>query len=142
MLLRNENLPAFPSFMLRMTEFKKYTPSGQIYEGLSGQNPQLILPIAYNTRIGYIDKMLIRIVRRHDSDSSSDLYIKSYNWEDLYCKVLNQIPNMPEHEKTYLYTEIKNRWKNFRYNFEKSIQKPSHKVVKIFGIKFKFRIKN
>ncbi len=139
MFLKSANLPAFSTFMLRMDDFKKYTPSGQLYEGFSGQNPQLILPIAYNTSVGYLDKVLIKVVTRQNSDSHTDLITKSYNWEDLYCKVLDMIPNMPEHEKVYLYSEIKKRWSKFRENKVIELKKESHKVLEFCGVKIKLR---
>ena len=136
MLLTHENLPIFASFMIRTKSFQLLNPSKQIYEGLSGQNPQLILPIAYNGKVHYIDDCLIKIVVRENSDSHSDLQNKILNWEKLYCETLKCIPNMPEYEKAYYFKEIKALWKNALLK-----QKKKHMVINLFGLKIKVKRK-
>ena len=120
MLLTHDNTPAFSTFMLRMKSFLKYTPSGKIFEAKSGQNPQLIMPIAYNEKVGYIEEVLAKIVVRNESDSNSNLIDKSHNWEYLYCKMLDLIPNMSLQEKEYLHDKIKERWNAFREQMHSS----------------------
>ncbi|MBQ7286213.1 MAG: glycosyltransferase family 2 protein [Candidatus Gastranaerophilales bacterium] len=138
MFLTHDNTPAFSTFMLRMESFLKYTPSGKIFEAKSGQNPQLIMPIAYNEKVGYIEEVLAKIVVRNESDSNSNLIDKSHNWEYLYYKMLDTIPNMSLQEKEYFHNKIKERWNTFREQMHSS-RKASHKVINFFGIKFKFK---
>ena len=139
MLLTNDNLPIFPSFMIRTKTFEKLNPFKQIYQGLSGQNPQFILPIAYNGTVHYLNDCLLRYVVRENSDSHSNLVNKIINWEDLYCETLKFIPNMPEYEKTYYFQKIKERWSSERL---KVLKKEKYKRVSfnILGIKFKIKI--
>lgn len=139
MLLTHENLPTFASFMIRTKSFRSLNPQMQIYESLSGQNPQFILPIAYNGKVHYIDDCLIKIVVRENSDSHSDLQNKILNWEKLYCETLKCIPNMPEYEKVYYFKEIKALWKNALLKQKK---KDKYKQIHIsfLGIKLSLKI--
>ena len=81
-----KNMPSLPTFMIRTSTFEKLNPSRQIYEGLSGQNPQFILPIAYNGKVAYLSDCLIKMVIRENSDShdTSTKIIRGYNWENIY----------------------------------------------------------
>lgn len=139
MLLTNDNLPIFPSFMIRTKTFEKLNPFKQIYQGLSGQNPQLILPIAYSGTVHYLNDCLLRYVVRKNSDSHSNLKNKIINWENLYCETLKFIPNMPEYEKAYYFQKIKERWSCERL---KLLKREKYKRVSfnLFGIKLKMKI--
>lgn len=144
---KNENFIFFPSFMLRTNAFLDIYPNRKIYEGLSGQNAQLILPVIYNYKIGYVKQVLYKAIRRENSDSNlnnvQDFINKTYSWEDIYCNVINIIPNMPTHEKVYYFTCVKNYWEKVRKNCTTTNpDKTKHKVINIFGIKIKFRCKN
>lgn len=111
-MLTHYNVPHYPSYMLRMRDFVKVYPKRQIFEALSGQNPQLILPFAYNRKVGYLDKRLIKQVVRAKSDSlgltDREKLIKYRNWENLYCQTLKSIPQMPDYEKAHYFSTIKN----------------------------------
>ena len=113
-----ENYVFYASFMLRASAFLQIYPNRKIYEGLSGQNAQLLLPILYNFKFGYVKKILYKAVARKNSDSrlSSELDFinRTYSWEDIYCHVLNTIPNMPDYEKAYYFARIKNYWESVR----------------------------
>lgn len=143
-----KNMPAFSTFMIRTATFEKLNPTKQIYEGLSGQNPQFILPIAYNGKVAYLSDCLVKIVIRENSDSNNikEKLIKRYNWENLYTETLKTIPNMPEYEKAYYFQKIKERWKNHEQYWKekeriaKEIEEKGERVVKnILGIKIKYR---
>ncbi len=130
-----ENYIIYSSYMLRASAFLKMYPGRNIYEGLSGQNAQLILPVLYNYKYGYVKKILYKVVARSDSDSRlssiSELMNKTYSWEDIYCNVISTIPNMPEHEKSFYFSAVKTFWDNRRLNCLKSISeqnKPSPEV--------------
>lgn len=129
MLLKCDNLPIFASFMIRKTSFEKYNPIKKIYEGYSGQNPQFILPIAYNGKVAYLSDCLLKCVIRANSDSHSNLIDKITNWEDIYCKTLRDIPNMPDYEKSYYFSKIKERWSKVAEN-EKAKEKSKRKKQK------------
>ena len=140
MLLTGKNMPVFASFMIRTKSFALFNTSKQIYEGLSGQNPQFILPIAYNGNIAYLEDCLMQIVVRQNSDSHVDLKSKIINWENLYCETLKFIPNMPEYEKAYYFQKIKERWSN---ELSQLIKKEKYKrvTINLFGLKIKIKIK-
>lgn len=113
-MLDFHNVPMFSSYMLKTKDFLKVYPNKRIYEGKSGQNPQIILPLAYNRKVGYLDKCIFKRVVRNKSDSvgltDKENLTKYRNWEDLYCQVLKYIPQMPEYERGYYFTKIKNMY--------------------------------
>ena len=155
----NENYILYASFMLRSKIFLEIYPERLIYEGLSGQNAQLILPILYNYKFGYVKKILYKAIARKNSDSRLtsplDLVNKTYSWENIYCNVIKIIPNMPEYEKAYYFAFVKNYWEAIRKNILTESTKynnfsehifsvkygATHKVITILGIKFKFMLK-
>jgi len=157
-LQRNHDI-LYASFMIRSRAFLEIYPDRHIYEGLSGQNVQLILPILYNYKCGYVNKILYKAVARKNSDSHmesvQDFINKTYSWEDIYCHVIKVIPNMPEYEKTYYFAFVKNYWQEVRKNrllppkrnklfsvhdeFKNGVKR---KVFTILGVKLKFKIKN
>jgi len=115
MLLPNSiSRPPFACFMIRRADFEKIYPDYNIYEGTGGQNPQLIMPFAYAKKIGYVKKCLFKYVIRENSSSNvnsvAKKYINYHNWEDLYCNVLKNIPNMKDYEKAYYLWKIKTLW--------------------------------
>lgn len=139
-----DNMPALPTFMIRTATFKKLIPSKQIYEGLSGQNPQFILPIAYNGKVAYLKDCLVKMVIRGNSDSHdvTTKLIRRYNWENLYTETLKTIPNMPDYEKAYYFQKIKERWKNHEIKWKKIEKDKAERVeLKFLGFKIKFRKK-
>ena len=157
----DENYIRYTSFMLRTKAFLDIYPNRQIYEGLSGQNAQLILPVVYNYKCGYVEKVLYKAIIRKFSDScggSKEYFInKTYSWEDIYCNVIKIIPNMPDYEKAYYFGYIKDYWQKTRDNaLQSKIGKSNqilsvtneyhhltkHKVLTIFGLKFKFKVPN
>ena len=147
----------YASFMLRSSVLLSMYPNRHIYEGLSGQNPQLILPILYNYKCGYVKKILYKAIARKNSDSrlenKQDFINRTYSWENIYCNVIKSIPNMPEYEKAYYFASIKNFWEIERNKLLQSRKKRNsffsitkeyngqkkHKVITILGIKMKFR---
>ena len=58
-------------YMLRTSDFLKTNPSKNIYNSRSGQNWQMLLPIANNYKCGYIDEALFTYVIRKNSHSHS-----------------------------------------------------------------------
>lgn len=117
-MIKDYNMPVYPSYMIRMSDFVKIYPDKNIYEGKSSQNIQLILPFVYRRQVGYLQKCLIKYVERKHSAShglsKERKLVKISHWEDLYCNTLKIIPNMPDYEKGYYFTKIKERWANER----------------------------
>ncbi len=155
-----ENFIFYPTSMIRSKILLEIYPQRHIYEGLSGQNAQLILPIIYNHKIGYVKKILYRCIARQNSDSrllsTQEFINKTYSWEDIYCNVLKIIPNMPDYEKAYYFAFIKNYWEKKRQNLQNKKVKLSEKifsvrneylnnknyrVIRILGLKIKIKRK-
>lgn len=60
----------FPNvWMVRREVFFKAHPTKKIYSSRQGQNWQLLLPLAYNFKCGYINEPLVYYVFRKDSHS-------------------------------------------------------------------------
>lgn len=58
-----------PQYMVRTSAFFKANNGMEIAGGKHGQNYQIILPVAYNTDFGYIDKPLYNYIIYKNSDS-------------------------------------------------------------------------
>lgn len=56
--------------LVRRENFERSFPSGQIIENRAGQNMQLMLPLAFRNRCGYIPEVLFQYVRHADSHFS------------------------------------------------------------------------
>ena len=54
-------------FMVRMDWFDKCNPKRKIYKSRGGQNYQLLLPITYKGKCGYLDEVVYRYRIREDS---------------------------------------------------------------------------
>jgi len=60
------------AYMLRSNTFLKLNPKRHIYDGWAGQNYQLLLPISYYGKCGYLDEYLYYYLVRSDSHSRQD----------------------------------------------------------------------
>lgn len=163
----NENYIQYTAAIIRSKCLFKIYPNRQIYEGKSGQNAQLILPILYNYKCGYVKKILYKAIARENSDSrltsTQDFIDKTYSWENIYCNVIRIIPNMPDYEKGYYFKYVKDYWQLQRDKAisptdtkeiviqDKFLEKifsvknnysnnKKHKVLTILGIKIKFKV--
>lgn len=91
-------------YMIRTAAFLEVNPRREIYDSRVGQNWQMLLPIAYKYKCGYIDEPLYSYVIRSDSHFQSDeninleTYLKKYNkHEDILRNVINSM----EVDKTF-----------------------------------------
>lgn len=99
------------TIFVRMEAFVKAIPSKQIYENKEGQNWQLMLPLAYTTKWGYIDEVLFKYVVR---DNSHSHITKSYDrnmerqegFRKILCTTVRNIESMPPCEKIYWLRQI------------------------------------
>ena len=95
----------FGSAIFRTKDFDKINPTRQIYPSRHGQNWQILLPMFYNYKAGYIDKPMCYVLYRENSIynvvSKQDV-IKQYEQKNEYCiiikETLNSI-NMPNEER-------------------------------------------
>lgn len=86
-------------YMANFELLKKVIPENGIYESREGQNYQLLLPLAYSYRCGYIDDVLFRIVSHSDSHSRmnrtyKEIITRFSNIEELMFNVFETIPSM------------------------------------------------
>jgi glycosyltransferase involved in cell wall biosynthesis len=72
-LLFEQGVPLTPgNYLLRMSNFMSVLPSVTIMTNVRGQNWQLLLPMAYNFKCGFIDEALNYYLVRSGSMSHSD----------------------------------------------------------------------
>lgn len=57
------------SYMIRAEKFLEVNPTRKIFETRFGQNWQVLLPVSYNAKCGYIDEKLCEYIVRNDSHS-------------------------------------------------------------------------
>lgn len=110
-----EDIYCFPGvIMFRMKTFLKKNKDKNIYINKAGQNWQLILPVVYQGKTGYIDKVVYNYFVRDGSHSRGDESFLSVlkKWEN-HRKILNhtvkKIIDNPVERKRFL-TIIKNKY--------------------------------
>ncbi|MBS4760483.1 MAG: glycosyltransferase family 2 protein [Clostridium sp.] len=82
--------------------FLTVNPKREIYHSRIGQNWQILLPMAYNFKAGYIDKPLAKYVVRSESVSHARKNMSIYfnNCKKILINTLKSI-EMPEKERLY-----------------------------------------
>lgn len=104
-LIYENNVVFVPgTIMTRMSALREAIPTGQIFESREGQNWQLMLPLAYNFKAGYIEKPLFKCVEHFDSHSRTkrtceQLINRQKNFQILLTETVDAIRQMPEDEK-------------------------------------------
>lgn len=98
-------------FMVRMRDFLKANPERYIYPTRRGQDWQMLLPVFYRFKCGYIDEPLYQYFLREGSlsDASNETYddrIKKYEmYEELIIATLNHI-HMPDMDKSFYKEQV------------------------------------
>ncbi len=90
--------------LVRREAFLRAIPERKITESRQGQNFQLMLPLTYCLKCGYLEKPLYKIVKHPDSHSRMDRaygdYIKRQtDFIELIISTINKIPMMSLEEK-------------------------------------------
>ena len=81
----------FGCAMLKTADFDKVNPTRDIYPSREGQNWQLLLPMFYYYKSGYIDKPMFYFVYRADSVSNcvqKQSLEKKYAQQSEHCKII------------------------------------------------------
>lgn len=95
------------TILVRREVFLSAIPTLTIYEGKQGQNWQLMLPLAYNSKAGYLEDVLFKYVIHSDSHSHKKLsyeeQIKRDN--DFELLIITTIASIPD-----ISTDEVNRW--------------------------------
>lgn len=108
-------------YMVRTDAFLESIPNKQIYESRAGQNWQMLLPIAYKYKCGYIDEELFNYVVRHDSHSHSDENIseevtlrKVAGHEDILFNTIEKVVSGNDFERKEYKNLIKEKYARLR----------------------------
>jgi len=96
LIIENNVYFAPGGYMVRGSSFLDVNMDRQIYECAAGQNWQMLLPIAYKYKCGYLNEFLYDYMLRVDSHSrrettEEDILKKSYNHEDTLTTVINEM---------------------------------------------------
>lgn len=99
------------TIMVRAAVLLQAIPSRHIFESKQGQNWQLMLPIAYTARCGYLDEVLFKCVEHPDSHSrmyrNYDAQVRrQQGFEELLTYTVNQISQMSQEDKAEWCTKI------------------------------------
>lgn len=119
------------SYMVNTRFFKLVNPEMEIYPSRAGQNLQMLLPLAYKYKCGYIDEYLCTYYIRNNSDSrhKHDTLEKSIfeydNHVDVLKKTLTKIGVYDEY-KDYINFKFIRLKLNSSYRFE------NYKFIKKF----------
>lgn len=133
-LIYERNVVFVPAtIMARAEAVKKVIPEEGIYVSREGQNWQLMLPLAYSYKCGYIEEALFQCVAHDDSHSRSKRTyqenLQRYdNMEILLMETINKIAAMPEEEKRSWRKKI-----NLKYAERKlylAYEHKDHKIVR------------
>lgn len=84
-------------YMVKASAIDEAIPERSIYSGRGGQNPQILLPIAYRKQYGYVDEVLFTYVIREESHShsidSSEKTIQQLKYfESILLETLKRMP--------------------------------------------------
>jgi glycosyltransferase involved in cell wall biosynthesis len=91
------------SYMVRTSKLFDFYKDRKIYESRYGQNLQILMPLAYNGKCGYIDKPLMKYIRQESSLSQTknlEVEIKNYQgYKDIRLYMIDLIVKEYEKEK-------------------------------------------
>lgn len=104
-LIYERNIVFGPGLILARAEaLRNALPKEGIYESRQGQNWQLMLPLAYTSRCGYLERTLLKCVSHTDSHSRTQrtyrqLIERQEEFFDLLSATIDRIVQMPQSEK-------------------------------------------
>lgn len=90
--------------MVKREAYEKVIPQHKIYPGREGQNWQLMLPLAYSCRWGYIEEVLFKYVVHADSHSHTKRSYEEHmnrlkGFERILVETIQSMAEMPQDEK-------------------------------------------
>lgn len=103
------------AYMARFSEYKKANPNLRIYCGREGQNYQLLLPVLFHNKVGYIDENIYNFVIRNGSHSrryrnKQKLYDRYDGIRDICLETIKIINNMNLEEFNYYSKMINDKY--------------------------------
>lgn len=107
-------------FMVRSASFLEVNRHKKIYPGNGGQNWQMLLPLMYKFKCGYIDEALYTYVVRDKSHSHKALDLQEnlnrcYEHEDILMNTIKSI-NMPDSERQIFIKLIQEKYIKKRFS--------------------------
>lgn len=103
----------FGCSMLRTEVFDEVNPQREIYESRQGQNWQLLLPVLYGHKSGYISTPLYSVVEQQESTSRVSSYSKRIKqlkeYEDIVLTTISQM-SIPNEKKLYYLSTVRARY--------------------------------
>lgn len=92
------------SYMVRTSKLFDFYKDRKIYESRYGQNLQILMPLAYNGKCGYIDKPLMKYIRQESSitqvGKNLNLEMKNFQgYKDIRLHMIDSIIKESEKEK-------------------------------------------
>lgn len=119
-------------YMVRTSVIDAAIPDREIYDGRGGQNAQLLLPVAYRGRYGYLDEILYRYYIRTGSHSHSintpeKEILQLQNFETILLETLKRMPH--DAQRTY---ESKVRRHYARLRFGNALDTRDPKLIQTY----------
>lgn len=114
------------SYMIRTEILFGFYPTREIYASRFGQHMQLLLPVAYKNKFGYIDEPLMIYFLQENSHSQAskpDEQLRKndrnfYGYYDIYTHMINEVVKDKD-ERNY-YMNIIMSWK-YKHEFNKAL---------------------
>lgn len=122
-------------YMIRSSAFLETNPEREIFITMHGQNLQILLPMAYNHKYGYIDEFLYDYIVRHDS-YTRNIKTKEQHWEKTYIDedlILNVLADIDlKEDRDYYLDGIKKKYMHKRmriaYQFKDKVSSKTQYV--------------
>ena len=130
------------SYMIRTQELFEVYPTREIYPSRFGQNMQILLPLAYKRKFGFIDEPLMIYYLQNTSHSQAATPeerkkkedLNFYGYRDIYLKMLNMI--VKDQKEYNYYLNIIESWK-CKHELQKAIFEKNKKQIRYYLKKYK-----
>lgn len=125
------------SYMVRTSNLFAFYPSREIYPSRFGQNMQILLPLSYKNKFGFIDEPLMIYFLQDNSHSQAvtpEEQLKKndvnfYGYQDIYLYMLDLVVKNKEEHKYYL--NIIKSWQ-YKHELQKAILQGEKKKMRSF----------
>lgn len=125
------------SYMVRTSELFSFYPTREIYPSRFGQNMQILLPVAYKKKFGFVDEPLMIYFLQDNSHSQAATLeeqqkkddLNFYGYRDIYLKMINMIVKNAEERDYYL--NIVESWR-YKHELQKVILQRDKRQMKRF----------
>lgn len=110
--------------MVKTSAFKEVNPKMDIYEGRRGQNYQMLLPLVYKFKFGYIDECLYKYVVYSTSMSRGDDTFEKWleRYDGLKTYILETLNRMDMNQEDYNYYTSLTHEKYYRLKAIKALE--------------------